>query len=408
MADSIAASEKSRCDAPSFRLDVRAELIPLLIFGVGLPVVLTSVNYVVLQFGTNSQWPLEVTLPVYCLYIVEIGLLGYAVGIGLHHPIMKWLVFVWAMVLIDLQMFVAVALTPRDWYWQWSPEKELPYALFAGQLGMLTIWGVLGGTPAKRRLPLVAIAVALTVYVGFSGNGFSERSTVLLFSQSVATILLCGLIWMRGYRIERTLPASAPRGIGLGERFQFLVRRRREQQTTAVLRNTLPQGHRMQFSLWHVFLWVSGLAPLLAVARLLDWTDVIGAAVVRVVELVCLSVCMAIVTVVALWAALGKEHFARRWAVLVLLAPAIGFAFSGMLSLSEWTEMTRYVSQPATTWLDFADFMGEKLFSDETISWSAWTILSSFFLAGMLLIFRASGYGLFRRIQTTPTEDSEG
>lgn len=372
----------------------------LLLLTVGIPALITAVNYMALLSGQAGDWSPSVLVPVYGLYIVEIAVLGFILGVGVRHHVLRWSVFLWAMALIDLQMFVTVAHLHNAWpAYRGGTSERFHHALFAGQLGMLTVWGVLGGTPAARRLPLIAIAMGITIYLGFNSTSAADHSGVFLFAQTIATISLCGLMWAFGFRVERITRSNEPRGLRLGERLQSVVRRQVQRGATSLLESSLPQGRRMQFSMWHLFVWVSVLAPILAVARVLDWTVVQDSGTRQILGLACVSLSLAIAAVVAMWAALGKENVGVRFFGLLMIAPLVGGSFGALHGWIEWS--TWYANSP---WMNPASRW--PLIRQYLVFWLTWTALSSFFLAGMLVIFRASGYVLLRRMPLKPAIES--
>src|SRR5436190_20913027 len=84
--------------AASPALDLRR----LLFVGVGLPTVVASVTYLLLfRFILGERSVFERTIG-FAGFVLEIGLVGVIVGSAMPHAWLRWLLYGWMVVLVDL------------------------------------------------------------------------------------------------------------------------------------------------------------------------------------------------------------------------------------------------------------------------------------------------------------------
>jgi hypothetical protein len=98
--------------------------------------------------------------------------------------------------------------------------------------------------------------------------------------------------------------------------------------------------------------------------------------------------CFAIMSLVAVWSALGSDRLWIRLVVLGFSTPLIALAI-GAVGRSR---------TPA--WMSESLFLGDVY---NPMVWFMWTCLATFFLAGLLAIFHTSGYRLLRAAAVNPT-----
>ena len=127
----------------------------------------------------------------------------------------------------------------------------------------LTVWAVLGGSPWRVRLPLAAIAVVVAICFASTMDGKGDWQAAF-WCQCVATVCVGLAFWIAGYRVERR-PSNgeSTREAGEEERWRQLVCRHLGTALTRTVPNTLPRGQRMQFSVWHLFVWTTSAAVIL-------------------------------------------------------------------------------------------------------------------------------------------------
>ena len=90
---------------------------------------------------------------------------------------------------------------------------------------------------------------------------------------------------------------------------------------------------------------------------------------------------MSFVSLLALWAALGRDSPILRLPILVLLAPLFGLLL-GLLCHIEWWDR---------------GMPGRSPHRFEVGLWVTWTTLAALFTTAILLIFRCTGFWLVRR-----------
>ena len=142
---------------------------------------------------------------------------------------------------------------------------------------------------------------------------------------------------------------------------------------------------RVQFAILNVFMWTLALAPIFAVARLVDWNAVEIPSVARWIQFASLAVLLSLTSLVAIWSGLGTGHV-----ILRTLIPLIFTAGAGAL--------LAYATNQG--WLQRIDIdmfrFGFGFGSQPYVFWISWTVLAGFFYLAMLLILRATNHRLIR------------
>lgn len=302
--------------------------------------------------GRSAGWQVYV---VYALLVLQMGAVAGIVGTRIQHEPSWWGILAWATLLLDLQVFSMAA--PNGY---WDVLKKLGFAIASSQIGILICFGVLGGIVWRIRLPVVGIGMALAVLFALSLDG-GDRWYLLLFFQSLATLVTCIALRRFGFRIARL-----------------------ELRTDEVAAD-----NKLQFSIRHLFYWTTGVACLVAVGRLIGWRAMFAAGVElgRMPELLLYVPLLTLVSMIGMWGALGREAWWTRLGVLSLSLPAVGFVIG--LSANSITRRSRWDSL-------FYSWQGG---ANETIALGiVWTVLAGTLLAGLLLVFRFSENRLQRRI----------
>ncbi len=354
----------------------------LVLFGVVFPCLIALINYVVLRQIITSEWQVSGVITTFVVYIVEIGALGFGLGYCIQHPVLRLAILIWCVVFIDFLLLIQGL--SRNYFGRYGLSARnyadsLLFAMLSGQIGMVAVWAVLGNTNWVWRLPATFIGISLLGYLLFSvARGGSDFTTVILFCQTAATASLGALMWVFGFRIQGISAPSETNEPDPGRWIRGLFKRGANQATTHVL----PSGKRLQFSMWHMFIWTTALAPVFAILRLVDWASIKYLSKNWFFQYSSLGTAFALVSLVALWAALGRERFVNRLAVLTLLAPLWGSVI-GALMLWGWWDI---------------DYLSRRLSgaTDVIMMWIAWTFIAAFFLAGMLMFFRGRGLRLVR------------
>ena len=292
---------------------------------------------------------------LYVLFVGQVALLATVAGRYIQSWVLRWTLLTWVLVLIDLWLFsLAVGST-----------SCLPYTLASGQVGLLVIWAVLGPTPWAWRLPAVLVAAAGLVCCFFHSGSTDGMWSLVLVLQSAATAVLCGAARLSGFRLRPTAPGSGS------------------------LEKVSPD-RPLQFSIRDMLVWTTAMVPLLVVTRGLDYwffgyLDTAG-------WICCAGIgfCLAVVSTLAMWTAVGEGPAVVRYLVLAVIPPLLGLALKALLT---GTTLRTLVSR--TWWAWQVVEVGWQ--------WLAWTTLAACFLAGLLLMFRTSGLRLTR--QARPARD---
>ncbi|MFN0017274.1 MAG: hypothetical protein ACKVP0_03380 [Pirellulaceae bacterium] len=344
------------------KLDLRR----LILIGAGLPIVAAAATYLLMhQFVVGERSVLESTIG-FGGFVLEIGLVGFVVGKAMPHPQLRWLLYGWLMLLVDL-LVVSMAMNSSDGY---ISEILAAAALVAGQVGLAIIWGTLGTNRWYWRVPLTMglggglLAFWIVGVTGWSGRLMAE----VLIIQSITLGLLAGALWISGYRLEIPQPDKTTGG---GPR-------------------------NLQFGIKDVLIWTTVLAILLGLMRgagMLNWgtfTENPSLYLKWTVALV-----SAIVILFALWASLGQGHWLLRYTLLVAMLILLGAAVGGLSIYGEKLYGLWQSRSVAPGWYSY-DY---DLYPWKEVGWwwIAWMFLSGGLLAASLMIFRAVGYRLVKR-----------
>ncbi len=353
---------------PAPRLDLRR----LVLVGIGLPVVVATVTYLLMnRFLVGVRPVLETTFGLGC-FVLEVGLVGVIVGKSMPHPQLRWLLYGWMMVLVDL-LVCSSALNLADRYYI---SEILPAAaLVAAQIGLAILWGTLGTARWYWRAPFaLALGTGLlgfwVLYVaGWSGQ---LMSGILVVQAITLTLMSIGLR-VRGYRLIQ-LVASEENVAGQNSR-------------------------RFQFAIRDVLIWTTVLAILLGLMRgagMLVWVTFTDHPALYFKATVALLSAMAILF--ALWSALGQGHWALRYSLLVIVLLLVGGAMGALSTYGEQL-FNLWRSPKIRTGWSYYDY---DLYQWKEVGWwwIAWMFLSGGLLAASLLIFRTVGYRLVRSGKT--------
>src|SRR6187397_1330886 len=93
------------------KLDLRR----LILIGAGLPTVAAAATYLLMyRFVEGERSVLETTIG-FGGFVLEIGLVGFVVGKAMPHPQLRWLLYGWLMLMVDL-LVVSMAINSSDGY----------------------------------------------------------------------------------------------------------------------------------------------------------------------------------------------------------------------------------------------------------------------------------------------------
>jgi hypothetical protein len=302
-------------------------LIRVVAIGLLLPILLAFVDNWLLtrELFTGRERASEQAMAA---FVFQVGLFGVLCGRLLHPAWLRWVLFAWCLLFTDLT--AASSLSP-----------QIAQSLFTAQIGLVTVWVVLGTSSWKIRAPF-----ALLMILPMLG----------LIAQTAALCLICLVLRSQHYQLAlaNKLPDSG----------------------------RLPGGesNQIQFGIKDVLLWMTALAPLLAVSRLGAW-QLLGEGVLH-----------AIVLVIALWTAIGRGSFWLRWPLLALVS-----GIAGTLQADFDLYITkRWQWFPPSPVPFFSGTHLDYLFW----RWDAFTpfFLASGMMAATLLIYRVLGYRLCRQV----------
>src|SRR5262245_32103599 len=304
---------------------VRRSLGRMLLVGLVLPILLTCADWWLLsrEYQSHGDWAAAQAMAA---YVLQVGLIGVLCGRLIDIYWLRWVILGWCLLVTDLNA--------------WS--SLFPYiaeGLFSAQIGLVTIWVVLGKARWTIRLP---VALLLIVPV------------LATIAQSAALCLLCLVLRSQRFQLSFVAPESDPEALAHGK-------------------NPLT-SRPIQFGVGDMLLWTTALAPLLAVARFVPGRTLTE------------GVLHAIVLVVALWAALGEGPAWLRWPLLGLAA----FVAGVILASVDWYQLG-WCPRPAVWSWQHWNYVWR---------WQWDTLLSFFLPSGMLaatlLIYRVLGYRLCR------------
>src|SRR5262245_22493441 len=334
----------------------------LLLVGICLPAALALANQQVLSIVSIPTLSTFSTALLFGFYAIQIACVSWLVGRYIEPWPLRWVIWVWIMALVDLQLAVMTASIFSH------AVQCLATGVLAGQCGVLVVWGILGSGPIVWRVPSLLVllivcgncyALLIRVSLNFSWLQLSWHD--LLVVESVSLAALCGVLRLWGY----SLSLIAVEGDG-----------GRDQSN---------ESPPLQFGIRDVLIGTTFLAVLLGIAKAGDLLNVqfiqrayaVGFGFVATV-----AVSSAAVLLVAIWAALGRGNATLRILVLVLASLTVGAPLA-------WYAV--HVGQPKMILnLDyrFAHWYAIGYW------WIGWMCLAATLLAASLMIFRTLGYRL--------------
>ncbi len=344
----------------------------LLLFAVVVPSALTALNWILLEARKSQPISTTNTMLLFALFIAEVGCLGWAAGAFIRNSLISWLVFLWCIILIDVQVLLAT-MDSQSGPWAGGARQGtvcLLYALLAAEIGL----GITGVTLAKMNVLLrLLLATLLTVVLAavfrelnatftFDSRGWN----LALFCQSVANLVICCWLWMAGFRIQPRLALPA-------ENTSFSAQLNKQSNDLNQVADVEPseEYESAQFSILHLFIWTTTLALLIAIARAIDWSFVSSTSWLAQVIIGC---CFAMISITAVWGSLGKGMLTQRLLILPTMVVLVGCLLAWLPN--SWNRLA---------WRQDTEF------------WISWTGLEMFSLTAVLMVFRARGYRLIRR-----------
>jgi hypothetical protein len=264
-------------------------------------------------------------------------------------------------VLINVLLFrAAVEAGSASGWWGTNRGQLLTNAFLFAQLSAVVIWLILGSVPMEKKLALTAPALLppLATFVMTEGHSHALWDMVM-FVQLVATAGSAAWLCARGWQITCVdAPTATPRRAWL------------------------------QFSVRHLLMVTTGVAVFTAFGKAVV-TRFGGTHGLEYLQVAVIGVSLAVLSFVAVWAALGAERGAVRLPLSLLLAILLA-------SLLWWGEATA-TGIWATAAGPTSGFGWRFRQSVAGGWWFGWTLLAGTFLASWLSVLRATGYRFVRR-----------
>jgi hypothetical protein len=350
--------------------------VPLLrwiLVGAVAPMVFVGIDDALLaRLYRGEEW-LIATLIV---FVVQVGAFGVLCGRFIDWPPMRWLIYGWCWLVVDLQLVTTAALLPGL-----SFNSDLLFnAMFAAQLALVTIWGVLGTSNWLWRLPLAIVLGALAALPLVDEDDYTYAA------QTVALAGLCCLLRWRRFRLMR-VPISSDAVLAAYERWKLAGSPSAEY--AAVLPESVKEMRSVQFGIRHVLVWTTSLAIALGIAKAMDLLNIDTAKSLMGNDWMtfsCSGLVAAIVLIVAMWAALGAGPAWVRWPLLIAFAVAGGIVADVLEEFSHF-----YFGGSLGFWTYYLE--------EDHIIIVRYALAASLLFA-TLLIFRTLGY----RLEQAPRE----
>ena len=269
--------------------------------------------------------------------------------------------FVWSLIFTDL----ILALFVFNANWDTVLQLALAYAFFAGQVGLVVVWGILSDYDWRKRLPLFGFALVCLSFPFWPVFQFQRGWNAVYMFYAASVLISCGILRFTGFRIS---------AIEFGDQPEESV------------------DNRKQFGIRNVMIWTLIVAIAVGFGRWVPWSYIwenVWAERLRVSFFG--GMLTSVITVTACWAALGRQ--ASIWfRVPLLILILIGVAYGVyQIELSAiWSAQPRggrWVSSLVLGYFNSAKLDHASLFG----VWLAWCGLNGFFLFGLLQLFAFAG-----------------
>ncbi|HEX2475901.1 MAG TPA: hypothetical protein VHK01_14215 [Lacipirellulaceae bacterium] len=330
----------------------------LLIFAVLIPAVVAASNQLFFQlaaYQSPRRWWL------YPWMVFTTAVLSWCAGRYLQPAWLRWLVFGWCLVLLDLLTTAACLSGPVP--------TDFAFVLISSQVSLLVIWSILADVGWQWRLPgLAAFSAVLVAFSGaFVSNVSSQSWGILMILTTIIVAVVCCGLRLRGFTL-------------------------RPLDTGYIESDKRSTSH--QFGTRHMLIWAAAMAPLLVVARGMEFLIFSDLNASTAFHSVLLALGIATLNLVAIWAVLGSGPWPVR------LAALIAFPLALALVVERYTVSLR--PGIGQSWEAFW-FMLHNMEGN----WDRWLWLNAALLAALLLFVRASGYRLLRAVQADRSEPSQ-
>jgi hypothetical protein len=290
--------------------------------------------------------PADLRVFYYPTVAASIALLGWCSGQFLTKAGIDWIVFVWSLALLDILTLIA----GRDS----SIRYEFAYVLMSAEVSLLSLWAILGPGDWQSRVPVV-IGVATAIFIllqQLSGWYVSQIWAEVTFLTAGVVAALCGGLRYFGFKLR-----------GPQDLDKLMTE---ERQRT------------IQFGVKHMLIWMTLTGPLILAVQTIDLPRH------AIVSDVLFAVSTATVSLVAIWAVLGKGF----WPIRIACLFGVPFVFGqGLVAYS--THLTQLKLQGRSL-----AFSLEQIHLRMRDIWILWMFFEAALLAAHLVFFRARGYRL--------------
>lgn len=340
-------------------MDAKQAALRLLLPAMVLPAVIVLSDEWALRLASAKGWSAAATFGVLVWFVVQTALLSYVAGWRLPNWPWRLVLLGWALLLVNLLLPASTSYAAGIWRVE-VYQRMLGRAFAAGEISSLAIWLILGASSPIRRLGLVT-AASLPVFYLFSALRFPAESPrwagndawiVIILVQTAGIGAMAMLLRLQGFRIGSLSfdPRSPSRG-------------------------------PVQFSVRHLFVATTIVAILVFAAQ---WAMIASSHTLVSGQWVQASVygaLLALVSLAAVWMALGAGRWPLRLFVFAVMAACAGACLT-------WLE----------THIRYGERWGQLVpLTDMQGRWPSWTLLAGSFLASMLLVLRGTGCRLAKR-----------
>src|SRR4029453_11771862 len=128
----------------------------LLLLGVAMPAGLALANRLILNSGTIGFFNGPGAIALFSFYALQVAGVSLALATDIRPWPLRWIIYGWTMLLIDLQLAFLIESVHSD------AVPCLSRGMFAGQLSLFVVWGIMARDSIAWRLP--ALLVVLAVY----------------------------------------------------------------------------------------------------------------------------------------------------------------------------------------------------------------------------------------------------
>ncbi len=306
------------------------------------------------------EWIVVLTMAV---FVSQIGIMGVVCGRWIEPPLLKWLLYGWTWLLIDLQTLVAWALADQTW---WGNVFQVT-ALLTAQLGLVIIWAFLGPSRWTTRWPFALVLTTVLLLLLIRARYWSDNMAVVFLTQTISLGVVCIVLRWRGIRLVKANPETIAQGPVDADDLQA-----------------------SQFGLRHVLIWTTAIAIVCGLVRAVG-LPFQQESVVFYYPLLPQFFCGAAVSfslLVAFWAALASGRAWPRWCFALLVLPATGAACGAL----DWHAL--YARSPWLGQMSWWDFLRNGYVSERYVF--TWICLAGATLFAALLFVRSQGYRLAR------------